>query len=251
MDVPTLTLDDVFQHVVTFGMDIYPTVEIPNDRTHLNMFYEAARAEYGGLYEALSTSDTEFRISKRFRKDLDLAGPAISLDTFVLTNRGPVFNFPLLLPDLGRTPCAESYLDAFHRVRELFFTALRDKKILRVGLVRDVLFSTGTTPALGHLTRHVSLAGADLVGGNALFEYRDTRFNHRVHLDAVEIRKATQLPVGMTVEERHGFGLRVRLDVNNSEPRPLNEADIQEVIERASSLWPGKLLEYLAGRSAA
>ena len=65
-----------------------------------------------------------------------------------------------------------------------------------------------------------------------------------------QIQMTTQLPVGTKVEQQTGYGLRVVLDVNNWEIRPLEDSDIEEVLTRATGLWPAQLLEYLNGRKA-
>ena len=57
----------------------------------------------------------------------------------------------------------------------------------------------------------------------------------------------TQLPVGKKIEEPVGFGLKVKLDINNAEVLVLQDADIEEVLDRAVGFWPDQLLEYLSG----
>lgn len=56
----------------------------------------------------------------------------------------------------------------------------------------------------------------------------------------------TQLPVGKKVEEPVGFGIKVTLDINNTELRELGDADIEEILERAVGFWPDELLKYLS-----
>ena len=58
--------------------------------------------------------------------------------------------------------------------------------------------------------------------------------------------KRTQLPVGRAITEPTGYGIQVQLDVNNSDlEQALGDDDIQQVLDRATSLWPNELLEYL------
>ncbi len=251
MEPLSLSVRDVCLHVVKFGIDIYPPPAIRDERTRLNMFYEAARDRWPKLFDRLVASDTEFRISRGFRRKPDVEGPTSTGDTFVLTNRGPVFVFPLLLPEpVGATGLEATYLDDFAALRELFFSALPDRKILRLGLVRELVFATGQTPCLGLLHTAPAFAGASLQGGNVLFHYRDDKCNVRIALAPAEITKSTQLPVGQRIEQREGYGLQVQLDVNNSDlRRPLEATDIQEVVERATGLWSEPLLEYLNARS--
>ena len=247
MELLSLGLDDVCHHVVTFGMDIYPQVEIPNERTRLNMFYEEVRHRWDKLFDRLVASDTEFRISKEFRKRPELAGRSYPVDTFVLTPRGPVFVFPLVLPDpVGQTGLEDTYLEDFAELRSLFFRAVPERAVMRVGLIRELIFDTGQTPCQQLLTDRASFANADLVGGQLLFKYRDTKFNHNILIEPGSWRRTTQLQVGATMNEPAGCGVRVRFDVNNtSVQKPLDESEIQGVLDRATSLWPDDVLGFL------
>ncbi|MFQ5805674.1 MAG: hypothetical protein ACE5I3_04405 [Phycisphaerae bacterium] len=232
-------------------MDIFPPVEIRNERTRLNMFYEEVCSRWEELFEKLVASDTEFKISKAFRERPGVRGPSIPVDTFTLTPRGPVFVFPVLLPKpVGKTGLEGTYIDKFNEVRELFFSALTNLKIMRVGMVRDLVFGTSETPCQHMLANQSSFSGADLLGGKCQLSFRDAKCNIRLEFGPVEVTKTTQLPVGTRVNQHAGYGLLVKLDVNNSEIRPLDDADIQGILERAASLWPDELLDYLNERSA-
>lgn len=242
----SLSQEDVVHHVATFGLDVYPPVEIGPERTRLNMFYEAARERWTHLYETLAVGETEFRISKHFRKDPQIAGPAVLFDTFVLMNRGPVFIFPLTLPPpVESTDLEKEYVDRFYEVLEAFSSAIPGRSFLRVGLVRELVFSTGEEQVTHLLTGQRSWADGELHGGERRVHYRDEQCNILLQFGPIQIRKSIQLPVGTRVEQREGYGLRVRLDVNNSEIRPLADADIKTVVDRALGLWPEHLLEYI------
>ncbi len=247
----SLSEQDVVHHVATFGLDIYPPVEVGTERTRLNMFYEGARERWPHLYETLTVGDTEFRISKHFREKPEVAGPAVLSDTFVLTNRGPVFVFPLTLPPpAGTTALEETYVELFDEVREAFLSAVPGRSLLRVGLIRELVFATAEAPATHLLTKQESWADGELYGGERSVCYRDQQCNIRLQFAPVEIRKSTQLPVGTKVEQREGYGLHVKLDVNNREIRPLADADIKTVVDRALGLWPEHLLQYITAEES-
>ena len=218
MESLKLSESDIIHHVVKFGIDIYPTVEIDKERTRLNMFYEEARARYPELCEQLIAGGREFRISKEFRPSSDAAGPRVRVDTFVLTNRGPVFIIPVRLPDpIGSTGLEDKMLEAFKAVKGLFFSALAERK---------------------------KFSGAKLKSGKCSLVYRDDLCNVRFEFEPAEVMKTTKLPVGAEITERQSFGLHVLLDVNNHQPKPLEDDDMERVIDRASSLWPDELLKY-------
>lgn len=247
MESAVLSTNDLIQHTVTFGMDIYPPVELQNERTRLNMFYEEARAGWPNLFDQLVTSESEFRISMKFRKRREVEGQAISSDTFVLTNRGPVFVFPLRLPDpVGDTGIEASLREDFTQLRKMFFSAFAPRVVMRLGLVRDLVFATGRTKCHELIADQVCFANAALVGGQTTVTFRDSKHNHLIMVEPVSLARTTQLAVGPPVREDAGYGLHVRFDINNFDmQQPLQEADIQAVLDRATSLWPDELLEYL------
>lgn len=146
MNEITLSADDVVQHVVTIGLDIFPPSEMRNERTRLNMFFEDVRDRWADVYETLTTGESEFKISKPFREKPDVRDPTFPVDSFVLTPRGPVFVFPLRLPDpVGPTNLEGQYRDIFTDVCKILWSRLPGHKVLRVGLIREVLFLTGET----------------------------------------------------------------------------------------------------------
>lgn len=246
-----LTLSDLDQHVVTFGMDVYPPIHIPAERTRLNMFFEAAHDRWKDSFERLEASDTVFRIWKDFRAQETTGGPSTSIPTFTLSDRGPVITLPLLLPaPIGRTKLEDTdAVRLFNDIRVEFFAKLpTTQAILRVGMVREVVFATGDTPTNCTLGTASELNTAKLVGGTVLAEYRDDKCNVQVSLRPVRAIRATPLAVGATMREPGGFGLWVKLDVNNINLAPMKDDDINEVLDRACSFWPDRLLEYVQAR---
>lgn len=251
MDRVELAISDLCVHVAKIGLDVYPPVEIANERTRLNMFYEEARHRWPDLFDRLLSSDTDFRISRGFRQDPNVHGPLTTVDTFVLVPRGPVFIFPLLLPDpVGSTNLEEDYFRIFEEVRDLFLSALPGREILRLGLVRELLFKTETTNFRNVLGDTSTFSGAELIDGSLLLRYRDSKCNIRIQINPVEISTTTQLPIGRRVERHEGYGLQVHFDVNNHEIRPLGSSDIAEILERANGFWPDELLKYINERSS-
>jgi len=246
MDRSSLGIRDLDLHVVKFGVDVYPTIEVAAERTHLNIFYEEASRRWPELYEELLSSNTQFEIAKRFGS----AGAPGSAkgQTFVLTPRGPVFLFPLFLPPpIGATGLEGDCLDKLADVRKLFFSSLPGRKCLRIGLCRELVFATGQDSWNELLTDKTEFANAQFVGGESLLAYRDAKCNVRVRLQPIEIARMRRLPVGTQIAEKAGRGLRVELDVNNADVRPLEDADMEEILTRATGLWPDALLDYLSG----
>ncbi len=246
----SLSLSDVVTHVVKFGIDIYPPISYREEQTRLNIFYDEMRNIQPQLFEKVHASAQEFKVFADFRAPNDEA-KRVTVSTFELTSRGPVFVYPLKCPPpIGDTAITDDYLELFSEARSKFFLAIPGRQCLRLGLIREVLFGTGGEAVNVFFAEQTELAGATLTGGKSVRVYKDRRYNHRIVIDSVEIARQTRLAVRTTVTEPTEHGLQITLDVNNEAIRPLEEADIQGVIERANSLWPEELLSYLNGDEA-
>ncbi len=241
-----LSIEDLDIHVVKMGLDIHPPLVIGEERTRLHIFADKARDELPRLYDKVVESNTEFTISGTFGKKDPVASPSAVVPTFAMTNRGPVFVFPLRLPVIGATGLEEEeLLLQFDMVRKLFFSSLPSRDCLRIGLIREVVFRTGATPCIELLTANRSLGGAALTGGQKVLVYKDEKCNVRISIEPGEVALQTTLPVGKKMTQPAGYGLQVVLDVNNHELHTLTDDQINEILERASSFWPDVLLEYL------
>ena len=245
MSLPALCEGDVIGHVVKFGIDVYPRIDLGKDRTRLNMFYEEAREQFPELYDQLVASGERYAISTAFRPKGQTKGGS-QQDTLVLTDRGPVFIFPLCLPDpIGSTGFDENFREKFRAVSRLFWDKLPGRKIMRIGMIRELAFSTGDLAYNAMITDQDLFSKAKFIGGTQLLGYRDDFCNVRIKTDVARITQETQLPVGTTITKEAGHAVLVHLDVNNVDPKPLQDADIDTVLTRASGLWPEELLKYL------
>lgn len=237
-----LSTNDIIEHSLVVGIDAYPPIALSENRTRLNMFYEEARSRAPDLFDQLVTGETVFRISTT------LEGK--TFDSFVLTDRGPVFRFPLLVPPAGKSVrTLEAATSSFHELRELFFSAVPDRQIMRFGMVQDVFFGTGTERCFGLITdRGDEFSNATLDGAQSVHVFRDPKCNIRITLEAAQLQKTIKSQIGPPQTERSQFGLHVVLDVNSFEVRPQSETDIEDVITRAGGLWPESLLEFVNER---
>lgn len=237
--------NDLISHVIKIGLDTYPSIQIPDVQTKLSVFADEVRNRWPRLFDKLEISSSEFVISKVFRAPTDSRTTAI-VPTFALAARGPVFVRPLLLPPpIGEVGTEEEYIELLPDLRDTFLRCVGGPDCLRIGLIRELVFLTGQTACYDLLTSKASFAEATLIGGMGTYVYRNDTCNVRITLDAVQIGKTTQLPIGRTVTQPQGHGLKVILDVNNHELRALSDADMEQVLEFARSLWPGQMLEYI------
>ncbi|MCH8823612.1 MAG: hypothetical protein IH984_08910 [Planctomycetes bacterium] len=243
-----LTTDDLFQHIIKIGIDIHPSIELDVEGTRLSIFFEEAKNACPHLVDRIISSDTEFVLSKTF--SVKQGAAKMSVPTFAMTGRGPVFIFPILLPPPGGdTGLEASWEEDFTKMRQLFAHAIPGRDYIRCGLVRELLFNTADDRCSDCISTLDAFAGADLVGGNSRRVYKDGQYNNNITITTVEIASKKQLAAGPTVREDVGFGLKIDLDVNNIDLRTLNEDDVNDIIERANSLWPDTLLEYIEAAS--
>ncbi len=239
---------DVVAHTVTFGVDVYPSIDIYAERTRLHMFYEEARSQLGELYTKLTESDSQFEVSHEFRKGRGGSPATASTEVFVLTNRGPVFKFPILIPETGDTGLAADYVELFHQSRQLFLKHLPGRVCLRVGMVREAVFNTGRTQPFQVVARAHEIQGATMVGGMLGMGFIDPQCNVRLELQTVQFGQITQVAGGHPIAKAVGNGLGMLLDVNNREVRTLTEGDIETILARAHSFWPDSIVEFINER---
>lgn len=240
-----LSESDLIQHAVKIGMDVYPPIVPRQERTRLNMFFEDVSAAHPKIYQNLALGDS-FSISK----SISAKGvPGGSVPVFALVDRGPVFVFPLLMPaPVGMIDPGGDFQDIFFDVVERFKRALPTRKYLRVGMVRELAFEADEN-ASNYLEYVDEFAGAKLIGGQNLAVFRDDKYNIRVKFTPAVITVRHKSPaLGTVVNEVKTPTLQVEVDVNNHDIRPQETDDIRETIEKATSLWPDQLLEFLNAR---
>jgi hypothetical protein len=243
-----ITLDDVNHEILRFGLDVFPPLELSKEQVRAQNFYQTARDNWPHLFNRLTLSNTEFTITQQFNVDTNRA----DVVTFVFNPRGPVVAFPRKLGGsmvLDRSD--EDFVSEFGEILSAIHRSFPKREVLRVGVVREIVFHTGETPA-GNVLVPVQqeFGGAAFAGGESLFVFQDDFCNVRVTIAPVELRKRTVVAASKKVVEAHeAFGLRVALDVNNREMRPLDGIEIDQVIERARGLWPEPLITYLNRRA--
>ncbi|MCH7812891.1 MAG: hypothetical protein IID40_02605 [Planctomycetes bacterium] len=238
------------QHILKYGVDVFPPLNVRDETTRANDLFRELNTSWPEVFQELSfRPDTnEFQILSSFQMREGTAKMA----TVTLTPRGPAFAFPLRFGPLGmyehKTEPEEVFLGSLAVIQEKF----PGVQVLRVGLIRELVFSTGRTlsaPYLAH--RYGTFPGAESRGGNTTISFRDDRCNIRVKIDTVEVRKQARLPATRQVmEEKLEYGLAVNFDVNNVEMTPQSISDIHRTLERANSLWPKDLLDFLNWRKA-
>ena len=241
--------DDLYEYLVRLGVDLFPPFEPGRESLHAQRLYESLRELRPELFERIVLGPTEFAISRKFA-----VGPSrteVEVATFVYTSRGPVVTVPVRLggeavlewPD-------EQVIHCFREILTAIDNHLPQRQKLKVGVVRDAIFSCGQTPATAVVAPPTDrCAGGRLTGGMVNLLFETEQCNLGVGMTPVGIARQTTVPVtGELVQQHEQFGLSVQVDVNSIEVRPLDAGDVESVFRQALEVWPQAILDYVNRR---
>jgi len=250
-DVLNVTLDDLQQHIVKYGLDVFPPLDVRNEVTRTHDLFQALQEGWPDLYQELNfrPQSGEFKVLT----SLESKAGSIKHPTLVFTQRGPMFAFACRLPDpLGvyhrEGDLDEVVLSSLAVIRKTF----PGIDVLRIGLVRELVFTTGKTISVPYLAdRFGVFSGTAPKGGSVRLTFQDDRCNVRITIGTIEIRRQAHVAMsGQVLTDELAYGLQVVFDVNNIEMRPQETADIETTLQRARSLWPKELLDFVNWRRA-
>jgi hypothetical protein len=247
---PCFALDDLVEHLETYGVDVFPPIEVSMETTRSQAYFAELRDLWPHIYANMTLGGSDFKISTSFEFS---GGKQAQVDTFVLNPRGPVFIFPRRIGLFGEDVDLQGAepTEVFKRCLDLFLRTFVGRQILRVGMVRSVVLGTGQmnlVPWLGE--RVLTFGTAGLTGASCVLVYEDENsHNIRIQMQPVQLMKHTPIPAaGAVVSSPSQFGLQIALDVNNKELTPQDADARNAVLETANELWPGKVLQFLNGR---
>lgn len=250
MDVPTtldIARDDLQLHIIKYGVDCFPPLDVRSEIARAHDLFERLQIEWPKFYQEIvfRPESRAFRILASYSNEKGTA----RMPTFELTQRGPVYIFPLQLQPLGHLNHDVNLDDVFHKSLHLTREVFPETQVLRLGLIRELLFSTGERDVVPYLSsRFGKFPGTTAKGGNVSLSFRDDMCNIRVQLETVEIHTRSETPLKQVVAEGQEYGLKVVFDVNNIEMRPQQASDIEATLQRAHSLWPEELLKFINWR---
>lgn len=241
---------DIVQHIVKYGADIRPAILVNQEKTKLQDYCNWLTREFPQLFETLLIGPEELRVQKKF-----LVGSKVRLElpTLILMPRGPVFTVPV------KMQAEENYIEEFaiHDKDHIFrraFEKLRgvfaDRKVLRVGVVHELIFDT-------HDISSISLVASML----AKEVWKRGIKNIRLHLEnpredkniSVDITPALQQkverrPTGLVEKKNVGYGINVKLDINNVDmTRNLESEEIRDILAFAEDYMKAELIRFLNG----
>jgi hypothetical protein len=238
-------IEKVSQHIVKYGVDMRPPVLPEQDRTKLQDYGNWLVEQFPEVFETLLVGPHELRVQRTF---LLPNAKRVELPTFVLTNRGPVFTFPVRLY-IDR-PHELDIVDKdkiFRRTYDELRSRFPDRSVPRVGVVHEMVFDTGLINSL------------DIVASNLKNElWRERAKNIRLLLEIPTEDKNVNIEIRPTYLQRTGtpgetfppedmkFGVIVNVDINNRQMAgDLTKAVISDILAFASDFVPDELIRFL------
>lgn len=241
--------DDLYEYLVRLGVDLFPPFEPGCESLHAQRLYESLKELRPELFERIVLGPSEFAISRKFA-----VGPSrtqVEVATFVYTPRGPVVTVPVRLGGEAVLDWPDKQvLECFREVLTTIDNHLPQRQKLKVGVVREAIFSCGQTPATAAVAPPGdSCAGGRLTGGTVELLFETEHCNVGLGLTPVGIARQAAVPVtGQWVQQHEQFGLSVQVDVNSIEVRPLDSGDVEGVFRQALEVWPQAILDYVNRR---
>src|SRR3972149_6920051 len=133
--------ENISQHVVKYGVDVRPAIDIKDDKTKLQDYCNWLIEQFPQAFETIIAGPRELRVQKTF---FLAGGKQVELSTFLLTARGPVFTFPQRLfinevQDIVISDKEKIFRKALDQLRSIF----ADVMVPRVGVINEIVFDTG------------------------------------------------------------------------------------------------------------
>jgi hypothetical protein len=249
MDNYVFNEKDIVQHTVKYGVDIRPTILVNQEKTRLQDYCNWLTTEFPQLFETLLIGPNEFRIQKKF-----LVGSKLRLElpTLTLTPRGPLFIVPI------KMQAEENYVEEFaiHDRDHIFRCALGklrgifvNGKVLRVGVIHELIFDTGATSSVdlvsSMLAKEVWKRGIK----NIRLHLENPRDDKNINVDITPAlqQRVEKIPTGL-VEQNVGYGINVKLDINNTDmTRNLENEEVSDILAFAEDYMKTELIKFLNG----
>jgi len=236
--------ENISQHIVKYGAHVQPAITLKDDKTRLQDYCNWLIEQFPEAFETLLSGPAQLHVQKSFT----LANnKRAELPTFILTGTGPVFTFPQRLfidqpQDLDIPDRDKIFRKALDELRGKFL----DRKILRVGVVHELVFDTATIDS-------VQIIASSLK--NDL--WREQIKNLRILLEAPRQDKNINLEIKPTYLRRSGpatnvpaedmrFGIIVNVDINNRQIKnDLTKAEINDILAFANDYVADELIRFL------
>jgi hypothetical protein len=236
--------ENISQHIVKYGVHVQPAITLKDEKAKLQDYCNWLIEQFPEVFETLLLGPAQLRVQKSF---LLANNKRAELPTFILTGTGPVFTFPERLfvdqpQDLDIAEKDKVFRKAIDEIKSKF----ADRKILRVGVVHEFVFDTGTLDS-------IQIIASSLKND----VWREQIQNLRILLEAPRGDKNINLEIKPTYLRQSGpgtnlpaqemrFGIMVNVDINNRQIKDdLSRAQINDILAFASDYVPDELIRFL------
>jgi len=243
------TKGTIEHHEESIGVDMRPPIDLALDRQRVQQFYNLVSEKYGNIFESLEQRPAGFRITK----PVPIPGKArLTIQTFVLHPRGPVFGFPRNAMGIDSFPWPASINSIVLDCLNILSTQFPTHRYLRIGKVRNLVFGTGEVEC-AHVIRTQFCKGIPAEAGEVVVGWNQAndQYNIKLNIESVEQRSLAFGPAGGGIPQRTGqYGVKVVLDVNNRKmDRSLESEDMAVILKKADQVYGEELLGILNGEA--
>jgi len=233
------------QHVLKFGVDIRPALALKADKTKLIDYCNWLTEEFPEVFETLLSGPQKLLIHKAFTTSHN---KQVELPTFTLTERGPVYTFPIKIQveeveDFDVPNKDDIFAKALKRFRQVF----ADRRVPRVGVVNEIIFDCGTVNATHIISDGLSKERWKDGIENVKIRLENPRNGNNVNTEIWPVlAQKVQSDGRGTSQQNVGYGISVKLDINNRDMSgDLTETDIRGIIGFSSGFVSNELYSFL------
>lgn len=238
---------DISQHIVKYGVDVRPSVVVKQENERLQGYCNWLVEEYPQAFETMLSGPNEIKVQKTFVTARD---KHIEMPTFAMTKRGPCFIFPIRimveetedfdLPDRDKV---------FRKALKKFRQCLPGRKVMRVGVIHELIFDCGNINSIEVLASALSTDMWRDGIANISIHLENPKDNYNVNVDLSPslAQRVIQSPQG-TRHENVGYGISVKVDINNRDMiSDLDDTAISGLLAYAEDYVPDELIRFLNG----
>jgi hypothetical protein len=236
--------NDISQHVVKYGVDVRPSL-VAEDRQKLQEYCNYLIEKHPQAFETLLSGREKTLIQKVF-----FAGnnKRIELPTFSTTDRGFCYTFPVQLfignvEEFDIPDKVKIFRDALKQFRKNF----AGRKIVRVGVVNEIIFDCGSMNSVEVIADVLSKdLWKERINNIAIhLENPTDEYNINVDLAPTYAQQVVQSPAG-EIKPPIGFGVSIKLDINNRDmTKDLEDEEIAAILTFSDDFVPEELLKFL------
>ena len=235
---------DISQHILRFGVDIRPQIQPRQEREKLQDYCNWLIGRFPQAFETLLIGPDKTVVQKGFITGGD---KRVELPTFAMTRRGPLYTFPVRLlvekaEDFDIPEKNKIFRSAIDKFKETFAS-----KIVRLAVVNEIIFDCGNIDPVQIIANAISKEVWKEAARNIRIHLENPgdRCNVNIDLAPAYAQQVIQSTSG-TKRKSIGFGISVRLDINNQKmTEDLDRDAIAAIIAFAEDYVPYKLVKFL------